>query len=265
MSELQKKLKKELSKSVIQFLKQENELLNSLMYTSHLESFETYLEQHDLIDDVFKYLNRNKIDYEKSRKKLIKVDKSMRKVNAGMVYKLYYQNFEELLSNLIYSIYLIYPKFLEKENDFDQFEMDSLYSKTTVENIRKIITEKKVNEFIQSNNIITILKKFKTIFGVDLPLSEDEIKLILFFSMNRNILSQNNGIINSLYLSEVKRLDLINEYQLDENISSKVEKLTVKIQATIPKIASKVYEFLVSNVSQIEIYSNTKFELSPQK
>ena len=265
MSELQKKLKKELTKSVVQFLKKENELLNSLSYTSHLESFETYLEEHNLMDDVFLFMNRNKVDYEKSRRKLMKVDTSMRKVNAGMVYKLYYQNFEELLSNFINSIYLVYPKFIEKENDYNQFEIESLNNITTVKNIRKIIIEKKVNELVQSNNITSILKKLKIVFGIDLPISEEEIKLIMFFSLNRNLLVTNNGIINSLFLAEVKRFNLISDYELDENISSTLEKLTVKIQATVPKIASKVYEFLVSNVPQIELCSETQLEVYAQK
>jgi hypothetical protein len=263
MSELQKKLKKELTKSVVQFLKKENELLNSLSYTSHLESFETYLEEHNLMDDVFLFMNRNKVDYEKSRRKLMKVDTSMRKVNAGMVYKLYYQNFEELLSNFICSIYLVYPKFIEKENDYNQFEIESINNITTA-NIRKIINDKKVNELIQSDNINVILKKVKIVFGLDLPISEEEIKLIMFFSMNRNLLNTNNGIINSLFLAEVKRFNLISDYELDENISSTLEKLTVKIQVSIPKIASKIYEFLVSNVPQIELCSETQFEVYAQ-
>ncbi len=265
MSELQKTLKKELTKSVIQFLKKENELLNSLIYTSHLESFESYLEQHNLMDDVFLFMNRSKVDYEKSRRKLLKVDTSMRKVNAGMVYKLYYKNFEELLSNFINSIYLVYPKFLEKEDVYTKLEIDLLQKTSTVKNIQKIIKDKKVNELVQENNIISIIMKFKIIFGVDLPLSEDEIKLILFFSMNRNLLIHNNGIINSLFLIEVKRFNLISEYELDENISSTLEKLTDKIKGTIPKIASKVYEFLVSNVPQIELFSETQLEVYVQK
>jgi len=265
MSELQKKLKKELTKSIIQFLKKENELLNSLMYTSHLESFETYLEEHNLMDDVFLFMNRSKVDYEKSRRKLLKVNTSMRKVNAGMVYKLYYKNFEELISNFIKSIYLVYPKFIDKENVFNQLEIDILQKSTTDEKIRKIIKDKRVNELVQENNIIAIILKFKIIFGVDLPLSEDEIKLILFFSMNRNLLIHNNGIINSLFLTEVKRFNLISNYELDENISSSLEKLTDKIQASIPKIASKIYEFLVSNVPQIELFSETQLEMYAQK
>ena len=86
----------------------------------------------------------------------------------------------------------------------------------------------------------------------------------MFFSLNRNLLVTNNGIINSLFLAEVKRFNLISDYELDENISSTLEKLTVKIQATVPKIASKIYEFLVSNVSQIELYSETQLEVYAQ-
>jgi hypothetical protein len=255
MSKTQEKLKRELFESSMQFVRKENELLHYLMYTIHLETFELYLEKHDLIDDVFKFLNRSKNDYEKSKQKLIQIDKSIQKVNAEMVYKLYYQNFEEFLSNLFFSIFFIYPKFLKKDSELVSFEFEILYEKTSIEDIRKIIIEKKVKELIQSNNISNTLKKFKSIFGLDLPITEDEIKLIIFFSLNRNIITHNDAIINSIYLAEVKRFNLKNDFKLGENIFNEIEKLTEQIQNTLPDIASKIYRFLDTKVPQIELYS----------
>jgi len=255
MSEKQEKLKKELSKSAMQFVTKENELLHYLMYTTYLESFEIYIEKHNLINDVFKFLKKNKNDYEKSKQKLIEINKSVQKVNAEMVYKLYYQNFEEFISNLFYSIFFIYPKFIKKEGELVSVEFETLYEKSSVEDIRKIIIEKKVKEIIQSNNISNTLRKFKSIFGIELPIKDDEIKLIMFFSLNRNIITHNNGIVNSIYLAEVKRFNLKSDFKLGESVLPVIEELTRQIQNTLPDISTKIFRFLNEKVSQIEIYS----------
>lgn len=245
-------LKQEIIKSRNLFLKLENELLSYNIYVHLLNSFEFFINDANILELALKETKSNIELYEKVKLKLSQGNKSLNSVTDEMTYRTYYQYFEEFLFNMFFSIYKAYPKYLKKEKENFTLSYENIFETNDIVQLQKIIIEKRIKEIIQSNNINSLLKKFKTYFGVEINISESERKLIIETSLNRNILTHNSGIVNNIYLEECKKNKIETEYKELDQIN--VNRHLKELRNQLDSIVEKIFESINSKSKQIDKY-----------
>ena len=72
-----------------------------------------------------------------------------------------------------------------------------------INDVRDFIISQKVKKIIQSNNIIDTIKKIERIFSINFEITKESIDNLFVSSLNRNLLTHNNGIVNEIYLEQL--------------------------------------------------------------
>lgn len=255
MEESQKELENKLKNKLKVFTEKEFEFLHYEYYIQNLIKFETYVNKNNLIEDAFEGTTATLAKYIYNKERLEKYNKSLKIVTREILYKAYYQNFEEYIYDVIFSIYSCYPEFIKKDSNQIIVNYDLIFSNKDVESIKNEIIEKKVKDLVQSNNIASLLKKFKPLFGIDLKLDLAEIKLLLLTAQNRNILTHNSGKINSIYLNELKKHKIETKYELGDNLLDSLNVEIIEVENQLSGIGKKISEQILSKLLQIDNYS----------
>lgn len=131
---------------------------------------------------------------------------------------------------------------------------DNIFEDNDIESIRNSVIELRVKGIIQSNNVVNIFTKIKSIFGIDIKLKKEEMDFLMLFSLKRNLLVHNSGKVNSIFLSEVKRHKIECSLKINDDIiipDSKSDKLSSQI---LP-ITKKIYEAVISDLPRLEAYN----------
>lgn len=249
MSEVEKKLIKALKNIVAK----ERNLLNFINATYIMEVISrTLLVEKESISG----LNENLVKYLKdlrySLDNLETANKDLRDFQNELIYKSYYQNFEEYLSEIFVVLFSHYPIFLRKEK-FD-LEYDLIFEQNNVDYLRSKIIQKRAIKYVQSNNILDILKKFKTVFGIEVLLDKKEEEKLFLAARIRNILTHNNGIINEVFQEDLKFRNYKSDYKLGDSIFPHLDKELKNIEDFIAEISKSINDQIVKNIPQIEKY-----------
>lgn len=181
-------------------------------------------------------------------------NRDLKIVTREFVYRNYYQIYEEFISSLLIYLYKTFPNFLKKENENVSLHFDNIFEDNDIESIRNSVIELRVKGIIQSNNVVNIFTKIKSIFGIDIKLKKEEMDFLMLFSLKRNLLVHNNGKVNSIFLSEVKRHKIECSLKIKDDIiipDSKSDKLSSQI---LP-ITKKIYEAVISDLPRLEAYN----------
>lgn len=181
-------------------------------------------------------------------------NRDLKIVTREFVYRNYYQIYEEFISSLLIYLYKTFPNFLKKENENVSLHFDNIFEDNDIESIRNSVIELRVKGIIQSNNVVNIFTKIKSIFGIDIKLKKEEMDFLMLFSLKRNLLVHNSGKVNSIFLSEVKRHKIECSLKINDDIiipDSKSDKLSSQI---LP-ITKKIYEAVISDLPRLEAYN----------
>lgn len=245
----------QLTRCLYSFVKKENEMLHYQYYVQNLVLIEKYITENELIEKAFEGTPTTLEKYNYNKQKLNEYNKSLKLVSKEISYRTYYQNFEEFLHKILVTIYTYYPEFLKKDSDIITTNYDILFNAKNIQDLQGELIEKKAKELVQSNNIISLIKKFKQIFGIDLKLSNEELNLLFVTAQNRNILTHNNGVINSIYLNELRKNKIESKYAYGDIFLDKIsEELTI-VENNISNIGEKIHKQIESKISQLENYS----------
>ncbi len=257
------KIKLELNKINRTFIKKHNILLRYQYHIFTLLKIEKKLKEQNTLPEMLKSISLTKINLDENIKILEKEKRTIEKVSRTITYTTFYQNFEEFIHSFLICFFSRIPVFLNKESNQISIEIELVFSKQNIEEFRTELIEKKVKEIIQSNSIYKLIKKIEKIFGIDFEFTSENIRNLITFSQNRNILIHNSGIINSIYLNELNRYNIKTDYNLGYNLIDSIEFELEKMQNEIETIVKKLSEKLIEKTEQIIIYSKTLNNYTP--
>lgn len=251
----QTKFKNDIINIYKKFIIKENEFLHYKRYSYYLLHFENYLRDCNLLKDALEVNGGNIRNFEFLKKKLKKNNREYLTINDELTYKAYYQMFEEFISESFQILFLNFPIFLKKDNHQFELDFESIFLSTEIEVIQNHIIEKKVKSIIQSNNIINSLKKYKSTFGLDIKFDERNLKQLFFASMNRNILTHNSGIVNTIYLQELKNQKIESDYKIGDSIYPLLYKHVSSLSKVVNIISEQIYNKISTSFLQLNNYS----------
>src|SRR5690606_16916304 len=106
---------------------------------------------------------------------------------------------------LLYICFETYPKFMNKEEPKNEIPFYKIYDETsTIADIKDFMITYRVKKIMQSNNIIESILKFEKLFGFKFNIDKVLLDNLFVTAMNRNLLTHNNGIVNDIYLNQLK-------------------------------------------------------------
>src|SRR5690606_13475094 len=155
-------------------------------------------------------------DFKKYKNNLSESQRDFRDYLNEYVYKLHYQTFEEFIFDIFATLLNHFPEFLKKDNIDLGYEL--IFEQSDINIIRKNIIEKRVKNYIQSNNLKYWLQKFKTVFGINIRIQKQDIETLYLASRIRNLLTHNNGIVNHIFISELRKENIKTEYQIGNSL-----------------------------------------------
>ncbi|MBE0391875.1 hypothetical protein HNQ02_002737 [Flavobacterium sp. 7E] len=129
-------------------------------------------------------------------------------------------------------------------------QYSNIFENESIDFVKNAIIEKRIKELMQSNNVTNIIKKFKTIFCIDINIDKNEIDFLKIFALKRNLLTHNNGKVNSIYLNELEKLNIKTGLKLNENIFSDSND-SDKVLADIMSISQKIRETILQFEKQV--------------
>jgi len=173
--------------------------------------------------------------------------------------RLYINNyfyFEEFISKCFSTLYINFPKFLIV--DEINIDYEDLFEQDDINFIRNRFIDKKVKSIMQSSNIYSIFKKFDSIFALKIKIDKDILNNLFIISQNRNIIVHNKGLVNSIYLMELRKYSIISDKEEGDYILSSLDINTVlKSQFEfIDQIIEKVMSTLIGDYKRIVEYHN---------
>jgi hypothetical protein len=102
-----------------------------------------------------------------------------------------------------------------------------------------------------------ILAKFKNVFSVDIKIESEDLNTIFLFSRIRNVLSHNNGVVNEIFLSELKQENINTNYKLDQKIKIDSDKHIGGFQDLIHKLTGSISDQIIAKIKHFEEYSRS--------
>lgn len=172
-----------------------------------------------------------------------------------------YSAFEKFLFDCFCSIYTFFPKFL---GDQVNINTSDLFIDENIELCKKNIVESKVKNFIQSNNIMQILKGFKKEFAIkdiETCVSEDEKNILYEISLVRNLVIHNNSMVNRIHIEQVRKFFKNKvRYPFDEGdtVLKKLEDLVQDIKEISTRVCEKIANAIINDSKRLEKYHEEK-------
>ncbi|PIF61770.1 hypothetical protein [Flavobacterium sp. 11] len=243
---------------MIPFAKQVSEIhLIYLKKTQEIVNYNIYNEYTNLIigslsvSEIKKAIEKSKnasATYRgfKNSKDIITKKRAYETINHELIYKLHFQTFEEYLSNFLYLCFSKFPKFMNSVDSKNDIPYDKIFNDdSSIEDIKDFMVTFRVKKIIQSNNIIEIITKIEKLFNLNFELSNEQLDMLFLTSLNRNLLTHNNGIVNQVYLHQLKLRSLTSPLKKGDDIFdviSSIEFPDIYNMFEIAKIISKKLE-----------------------
>ncbi|OAD92294.1 hypothetical protein A7A78_08630 [Aequorivita soesokkakensis] len=211
---MENKLQSDLIQNFTNAKEQRDNDLNFAIISLAMQNFTVYLikEGNEEIKEIKKALSY----YKDSSISLKKNGVEYQKILFDKIYVNFYQIFEEFCYKNMLCLFLRLPKFLMKDEINVSYK--DIFMQTDIEIIKQNIVEKRVKSIIQSSNIYGIIKKFKTVFGIDFKIDKESQDRLFIISQNRNLLIHTKGIVNNIYISELEKFGLRTDLKIGEHI-----------------------------------------------
>jgi hypothetical protein len=129
-----------------------------------------------------------------------------------------------------------------------------IFKESDIESLKRKIIEKKVKSIIQSNNIKKIINKFAYVFDIDITIAKEDIDSLFLASRIRNVLSHNNGKINSMFLSDLNKENIQTNYNLNDRIKINDDDIRT-VQKLVKSVSIIITKNTINKLNQLENYS----------
>ncbi len=179
-------------------------------------------------------------------------------INAEVAYKLYFQNFEEFLSEMIYWCMYNFPKYIINDDSKNEILLEKIFGESTsIDDIKDYVLSFRVKKIMQSNNIVESLSKFEKLFSFKFPIEKNQIEKLFQSALNRNILTHNAGKINEIYLAQLSSRKLTSNLKKGENIANEhILKIIDQDEENLSSIASIIFESIQNDIKRLESHHN---------
>jgi hypothetical protein len=161
-----------------------------------------------------------------------------------------YYHFEEFISKCYITIYKYFPKYLLSEEITVNFE--DLFEQNDISFVRNRIINKKVKSIVQSSNVYTLIKKLDTIFSIKIGLEKNRLDQLFVISQKRNVIIHNRGIINGIYLNELRKYSIEPELAEGEYVLRRISDKEIKeMFLYIFEIIQLITEKIIADYSRL--------------
>jgi len=190
----------------------------------------------------------NFLHFEKTKKRISSQTKSYKAINFEIVYKLHFQVFEEYLSEVIYACFKNFPWFMNLFDTKNEIPFEKIYEEaSSIEEIKEFMITYRVKKIIQSNNIVDAISKIEKMFHFKFNIEERDLDKLFITAANRNILTHNNGIVNEIYIQQLRSRGITNALRKGEHVLKTIEGLyDVEIQNQ-GEIVKKIHEVILND------------------
>jgi hypothetical protein len=172
--------------------------------------------QERLVEDIFETM-RNVIEirdlpqmavYDNNAAQLAALGKTYRNVLEEKLFTDGYRTFEEFISSIFNSIFMVFPYLLlgDKEADSNELKIPFHFIFTDtpdLEACKQLIIESRVKTYMQGDNISKILERFKSTFYLKVNLTDGQRLECQRNALIRNIITHNNSYVNQIYINSV--------------------------------------------------------------
>lgn len=238
-------------------LQKENLLLHHKKYALTLLHFERFLQNENLIQQALNAHGGNLEDFRFTKKTLEQYKRTFTDVTNELTYKGYYQIFEEYIFQVLTALFTVYPVFLKNESEQFDVSFENIFITSDILETQNLIIEKKVKGIIQANNIIKTIRKIEKIFGLDFEISTGELQELFKASLIRNVLTHNNGVINRIYLQELKNQQMITNFKVGDSVFPALDEKIQNLTKVIDSIGAIIYKSLSIKLKQIDKYATS--------
>lgn len=165
--------------------------------------------------------------YEKNAKDLAATGKTYKNVLEEKIYTDGFRIFEEFLANLFTSIFTVFPNLLligsDKMKELS-VPFEYIFTNPDIERTQTLIIENRVKSYLQGDNMLKILERFKTTFELEMNVLEPQKLDCQRISLLRNIITHNNSVVNEIYLKSITTFRILNDsYKLGESVLTNLE------------------------------------------
>jgi len=199
------------------------------------------------------------VEYEKFNEALKSLGKSYQDIHNEKIFSDKFRSFEELLYDFFNAIFTLMPKFLIEPND-DKINVRffDLFEKPDIENCKIFTIESKIKKYMQGSNIIDTIKKYTTVFKTPLTVTDDEFKECFRISQIRNILTHNNGIINTIYHDQLAKFGILPDYSTGSTILPFLNDEISKAHNVLLNLGTKLCDNIIQDFNRIQYYYENK-------
>jgi len=191
--------------------------------------------------------------------------KAWKKILYETVFLRAYQSFESYILNTQTCIYYLFPRFLTAspdDNRIGHVSFTDLYGASSVLQARRTLIENRAIAELQSKNIKEAIRSIENKFGVEFGIDLEDLKLLLQYSADRNILVHNHGIVNESYLTLLRRNKITPPHSLGAKISVDHDYTSNSLQLQ-RRIVQQIREALLAQAEQLLRYYEGKFGIYP--
>lgn len=211
-----------------------------------------------MIEQIFESINSKTFNYKEFltlNSEINNQKKSYKTINLESAYKLYFQIFEEYLSEIIYACLFHFPKLMNTGTGETKNEIpfEKIFDEqSTIDDIKDFLITHRVKKIIQSNNITEILSKMETILSCKFKFNEKDLDFLFLTSLNRNILTHNNGIVNEVYLNLLSKRKIESALNKGDNIINLIETNILNDAKNQMKISEIIYDVIKKDSIRLE-------------
>lgn len=248
---MEKRLLLELNLIHKDFLEKTKEITNYYIYNQYLN----YIVEKQEIGEIKILLNiknQDTLNFDNFYKSKVSMQGKYDAINLDVIYKSNFQSFEEYLSEILYCCFFFFPKFMNKIDLKHSIPLEKIFEDSiSKEDIKDYLITFKVKTIIQSSNILEIISKIEKTFSLKFNLQSDELNMLYFNSLVRNLLTHNNGVINDVFINQLK-LKKIPFMEFDKNSKIRLTTSTCLKHGTNQlEIADKIFDCIAGDVKRL--------------
>ncbi len=201
--------------------------------------------------------------YQNNERELKNMGKTYKNVFEEKLFTDTYRVFEEYLKDIFTSIFTTFPYLLidDKKKEIEVPFHLIFANSPDLEDYKNLIIAERVKVYMQGDNILKILERFKSTFYLTLNLQEQTKIECQRLALLRNIITHNNSKINEIYMDSIQKFAIPNNlYKLHDTILPYLENEINQSRSILTQVVSNLNADLSTenNFKTLQGTNNTK-------
>lgn len=255
---------------LIQF---ENAIRNALaQFKQRLEQQRSFQIQNMLLKQLneavkwikycgYKEVESLSLEYEKFYKELSESGRTYENIADEKSLVDVYSAFEKFLFDCFCCLYTYFPKYLGTEV---KVRISDLFVDENIELCKRNIIELNVKSFIQSSNIMDVIKGFDKKFSIKIIFSEEEendMDRLYEISLIRNLIIHSNSIVNRIYKEQINKFlgdeKVRYPFAVGDTVLSRLPDIVDEIKELSSRVCEKIADTITNDSKRLENHHAT--------